>query len=154
MSVCHALKFFFNVFIFISGCVGSSLLCRLCSSCSDRGPLSSRDTQASHCRGFSCCGTQALGCADFSSCGSRALEHRLNNCGAKALVALRHVGSSRIRDGTCLLHWQADSLPLRHQGNPAMPSSESLESMHVYLWLCQVCVEACGTFRGRALASL
>ena len=29
------------------------------------------------------------------------------------LVAPQHVGSSRIRDRTCLLHWQVDSLPLR-----------------------------------------
>jgi len=35
------------------------------------------------------------------------------------LVALQRVGSSLISDGNqCLLHWQADSLPLSHQGNP------------------------------------
>ena len=36
------------------------------------------------------------------------------------LAALRHEGSSQIRDPTCLclLHWQADSFPLSHQGSP------------------------------------
>ena len=35
------------------------------------------------------------------------------------LAALKHVRSSLIRDGThVLLHWQADSLPLSHQGSP------------------------------------
>ena len=122
------------------------MLCRLRSSCSDQGPLSSCHTQASHCRGFSYCGTRALGCADFSSCGSWALEHKLNNCGAMALVALRHVGSSWIRDGTCLLHWQADSLSLRHQGNPAMLFSESLESMCVYLGCVRSMLQHVGSF--------
>ena len=47
--------------------------------------------QASHCRGFSCCGAQALGAQasvvvarGLSSCGSRALERRLSSCGARA----------------------------------------------------------------------
>ena len=52
-------------------------------------------------------------CAGFSSCGSRALEHRVSSCGNRALFASRHVGSSRIRDWTCvscigrwiLYHW-------------------------------------------------
>ena len=58
----------------------------------------------SRCSGFSCCGAQALGHADFlrahglSSCRSLALEHRLNNW-YMGLDALRHVGSSWIRDG-------------------------------------------------------
>ena len=33
------------------------------------------------------------------------------------LVAPRHVGFSRTKDLNCLLHWQADSLPLSHQGS-------------------------------------
>ena len=58
----------------------------------------------SRCSGFSCCGAQALGHMDFlrerglSSCRSLALEHRLNNW-FMGLDALRHVGSSWIRDG-------------------------------------------------------
>ena len=36
-------------------------------------------------------------------------------------VALRHMGSSQILDGTylCLLRWQADSIPLSNQESPA-----------------------------------
>jgi len=40
--------------------------------------------QASHYSGFSCCGAPALGLEGFINCGSWALEHRLNNCGARA----------------------------------------------------------------------
>ena len=46
--------------------------------------------------------------------GSRAQTQQLRHAG---LVALRHVGSSWIRDQTCLMRWQADSLPLSHQRN-------------------------------------
>ena len=34
------------------------------------------------------------------------------------LVILRHVGSSWIRDRTCVLRWQVDSLPLSPRGSP------------------------------------
>ena len=48
--------------------------------------------QASHCRGFSCCGARALGARasvvvarrGLSSCGSQNLERRLSSCGARA----------------------------------------------------------------------
>ena len=46
--------------------------------------------------------------AGFSTCGSRALQCRLSSCGARALVAPRHVGSSRTRDRTrvpCIGRW-------------------------------------------------
>ena len=50
---------FFNNFIYfylsISGCAGSSLMCRLFSSCGEQGLLSTCGVQASHCGGFSCC---------------------------------------------------------------------------------------------------
>ena len=38
-------------------------------------------------------------CAGVSGCGSLALENELSSCGT-GLVALRHVGSSRIRNQT------------------------------------------------------
>ena len=60
------------IYLFAFGCVGSSLLCGLFSSCSDQGLLSSCCVWTSHCSDFSCFGTQALGQAGFSSCGSRA----------------------------------------------------------------------------------
>ena len=80
------------------------------------GRLWSWGMWASHCGGFSFCGAQALGHAGCSSWGTWAL-HRLSRCG---LVAPRHMGSSWIRDETRLLHWQADSLSLSHQGSPCL----------------------------------
>ena len=59
------------------------------------------------CAGFSlrwllllrCMGSR---CAGFSSCGSRAVEGWLSSCGARALVALWHVGYSWTRARTCV----------------------------------------------------
>ena len=63
------------MYLFIFGCVGSSLLYVAFSSCG----------------GFSCCRAWALGARAsvvaarrLSSCGSRALEHGLSSCGAQA----------------------------------------------------------------------
>ena len=48
-----------------------------------------------------------------------AFEHRLGSFGARGLVAPRHVGSSRTRDGTCVLGiGRQISYPLNHQGSP------------------------------------
>ena len=55
----------------IYGCIGSSLLQGLFSSCREWGPLSSSGAWASHCGGFSWA-AWALGCVDFSSWGERA----------------------------------------------------------------------------------
>ena len=49
---CSTLK---NIYLFIFGCAGSSLLHRLFSSCGE---------QTAHCSGFSCCGTWVLGHMD------------------------------------------------------------------------------------------
>ena len=68
-----------------------------------------------HCRGFSCCRAPAQGHTGFSSCSCRALGHRLNSCGARAQLfcGVWDLPGS----GLCLLNWQADSLPLSHQGS-------------------------------------
>ena len=54
----------------------------------------------------------------LSSCGFQALEHRLR----AVAPGLRCSEACGIFPGQelnpCLLHWQADSLPLNHQGNP------------------------------------
>ena len=48
--------------------------------------------------------------------GSRELAHQLWHTG---LVASQHVGVFPDQGSNpCLLHWQADSLPLSHQGSP------------------------------------
>ena len=50
--------------------------------------------------------------------GSRAQAQQLQHTG---LIAPQHVGSSRNQESNPrLLHWQADSLPLSHQGSPKL----------------------------------
>ena len=56
--------------------------------------------QASHCSGFSCYGAQA----------SVIVAHRLSCPTACGIF-------SGQRLNLCLLHWQADSQPLEHQGS-------------------------------------
>ena len=75
---------FFLIYLFIFGCTGSSLLCRLFSSCNAQGLLSRCNVWAFHFDGLSCCGAQPQGCTGFSSCLSQALEYRLNSCGTQA----------------------------------------------------------------------
>ena len=86
---------FKNNFIYLFGCAGSSRLLRLFSNCGEQKLLSGCGVQASHCSSFSCCETQTL-------------KHRLR--GSKARGIFLDQGLT-----PCLLHWQADSLPLSHQ---------------------------------------
>ena len=93
----------------------------LFSHCDERGLFSSCDMQASHCRGFSLCGAQAPGlrylqrvgsvvvAPGLQSTGSVAVAHRLSCCTACGISPdqVSNLG---------LLHWQADSLLLSHQG--------------------------------------
>ena len=72
------------IYLFTFGCIGSSLLCGLFSSCDEQGLLSSCGAWASHCNGFFC-GAWAIGHTSFSS----YLWHT-------GLVVLWPVGSSRI----------------------------------------------------------
>ena len=77
------------IYLFIFGCVGSSLL--------HTGFLqlkASGDYSSLRCAGFSLWWfllLQSTGsrCVGFSSCGSRALEHRLSSCGARAQLLRR-----------------------------------------------------------------
>ena len=99
------------------GCVRSLLLFGLFSSCVECRLLSGSSAQASQCDGSFRCKVQTLGHAGFSGSGSRVLQDSLNSCGAQAECSgargiLPDQGSS-----LCLPHWQADSLPLSHQGN-------------------------------------
>ena len=107
--------FFFNVWlcwVFIAACTG------FFSSCCEQGLLCSCGARASHCSGFSCCCAQALEHMGFHSCSFQALEHRRNSCGAWAqLLYARGVFPDQ-ESNPCLLHWQADSLPLSHRGSP------------------------------------
>ena len=107
----HFTCYFFNWFFFFPfiGCAGSLWLCGLLSGCG---------TRASHCDGFSYCrawalGAQAsvLGAPRLWSTGSGAVAHR-HSC-SKA-------GGIFLDQG--LNCWQADSLPLSHQGSPYFTS--------------------------------
>ena len=97
------LKDYFLLFIF--GCAVSLLLHGLFSRCGKWGRLSSCSVEASHCGGFS-----------LQLPGSWA---RLNSCGSWAylLCSTWELPGSGLNP--CLLHWQADSLPLSHQGSPS-----------------------------------
>ena len=95
------------------------------SSFSEWGLLFSCDVQASLCSGFSCCGACNLGrqasvavAHGLSSCSSWALEHRLSSLGTRALLLCGMRGPPASSSKPCLLHWQADSLQLSHQGSP------------------------------------
>ena len=99
-----ALITYFYVFIF--GCAGSLLLPGFFSSWGEQRLLSGCGAWISHCSGVSCCWAWALGCMD-----SVVVAHRLS-CSAACGILLDQ-GSN-----LCLLHWQADSLPLSHQGSP------------------------------------
>ena len=61
----------------------------------------------------------AVAALQLSTCSSQALEHRFNRSGFHGLSCSAACGifpdqGSDLR----LLHWQADSLPLSHQGDP------------------------------------
>ena len=110
----------------------------LSSSCGEQGLLSSCGTHVSCCGGFFYCRAWALGCTGFSSCGT----YKLSSCGAQH-TRLSCSTACEIFPGQglnlCLLHWQADSSPLRHQGSP-IPSFTSLSMvsfslLHIFLGL-------------------
>ena len=92
------------------------------SSCDEMG-ATLLQWEASHCGGFSCCGAWALGhrpSVDVVcglSCSYQGLQHRFNtvthglSCSAGSGIFPHQ------RLNPCLLHWQADSLPLSHHGS-------------------------------------
>ena len=108
LLLCH-LFFFFLICLFF-GYAGSSLLHQLFYSCS---------AQASHFSRFSR-GAQALHCMGFSGCGSWDLDHRLTQqLWCMGLGCFKAFGIFLDQGlNLCLLHWQADSLALSHQGSP------------------------------------
>ena len=111
-------KYFKLINSFIYGCAGSLLLHRPLSSCDEWGLPSSCGARASYCDVFSCCQARALGCVGFSSCGSWESE----STGSTVVVhGLSCSMACRIFPdqgwNLCLLHWQAGSSPLSHQGS-------------------------------------
>ena len=83
--------------------------------------------QASHCGGFSCCNrAQAPGHVGFSSCGTMGSVVEVLGLQSTSSAVVVHRLSCLVVCGSfpdqglnlCLLDWQADSLPLDHQGSP------------------------------------
>ena len=107
IAFCSFLFFFFNKFIylFIYGCVGSSLLCEGFLQLRRAGATLHRGARASHCHGLS---LQSTG---SRRAGSVAVAHG-PSCSAACGIFLDQ-GSN-----PCPLHRQADSQPPRHQGSP------------------------------------
>ena len=105
---------FISLFLAVLGlccCTGSSLIvvsgcCSLAAACGLLLMAASLLWSAS---------SRACG---VSSCHSQAPEHRLSSCGS--LAELLHSMWDLPDQGSkpCLLHWQADSYPLHHQGSP------------------------------------
>ena len=96
---------FWLCWVFAAAC-GLSLIAewRLLSSCS---------AWASHCGGFSRCG-QALGVQ------ASVLQHASSVVVVLGLSCLKECGIFLdYGSNLCPLHWQADSLPLNHQGSPS-----------------------------------
>ena len=105
-------------YLFIFGCIGSSLLRTGFLQLWRAGAPPRCGAQASHCSGLSCCGAWALGtrasvvvAGRLLSAGSVVVAHGLR-CSA-ACGIFPDQGSN-----PCPLRWQADSQPLRHQGSP------------------------------------
>ena len=99
------------------------------------GLLSSYSTWTCHFSGYSCYRARVLGTwvsvvmADgLSSCGSWALAHKLSY--SKACGILLDQGLN-----LCLLHWQADSLLLSHQGSPHKFLFFSLYISYIHSWV-------------------
>ena len=97
-------------------------------SCGEQGRYSVCSSWASHCSGFY---VEALGLSGMwasvvvarglHSCGSRALEYRLSSCSAGAQLVSTACGIfPDLGSIPCPMHWQADSLPLNHQGIPGL----------------------------------
>ena len=109
---------FYRYIFFFPSCAGSSLLCSGFSLVMARGGDFSL-----RCVGFSLHGLLLLLSMGPRACrlqhprlaGSRAQAQYLCRMG---LVALRHVGSSWSRDGTCIAALEMDSHPLHHQESP------------------------------------
>ena len=86
--------------------------------------------------GFLIAVASALGHVGFSSCGTQALAGSVDVVdGLRCFVAC---GIFLDRGSNlCLLHWQADSLPLSHQGSPRIildlleNCKDSTESFHI-----------------------
>ena len=80
------------------------------SSCREWGLLSSCDIQA-YCGGFSCCRAEALGCVSTVVAALGSIDSIVvQGLSCSATCGIFPDQGSNL----CLLHWQADCLPLSH----------------------------------------
>ena len=141
------ISFFYKfIYLFIYGCIESSLLCVGFLQLRRAGATLCCDVRPSHCGGFSCCGAQALGARasgvvahGLSSCGSQALERRLSSCGTRAqlLHGMWDVPGPGLEPVSPAL--AADSQPLCHQGSPLIISYISHSLKHLANCLARRC---------------
>ena len=112
------------------------------------GLFSRWGTRAPHCSGFFCCRTWALGHTGFGSWSAWALGHRLIRCGFVAPMVsgiFQDQGSN-----SSLLHWQANSSPISHQGSPdhclfhltIHPQDHAISADSVLITFCE-CIVFC-----------
>ena len=106
------------VFVYL-GLHWGSVTALLFSSCCEQGSspfwcvgLSSRQLLLLRSTGF-----RLVGC---SSCGPQSPEHSVSSCGSWAQLLCGFQGLLDQRSNPCPLQWQADSLPLSHQGSPCL----------------------------------
>ena len=119
--------YLFNEFLAVLGlrrCAGFSLVA------ASRGLLCRYGAKTSHCGGWPCCRAWGPGHTASSSCGTQAHQLRLQGSREQA-HQLWHMGSAAPRHERpshkpCLLHWQVDSSPLRHQGAPSVYFQHSI----------------------------
>ena len=79
--------------------------------------------QATHCRGFSCCGTWAL-------------KHRLSSCSRVPRLGFSMACGTFLDQGSnqCPLYRQGDSYPLDHQGSPVLCLLDSVLKQMSWVW--------------------
>jgi hypothetical protein len=98
--------------LFTFGHAGASLLCRLFSSCGEWRVLSGGSVQASHWGAWALgAWTSVVVAPGVWSTGLVIVGHGLA-CSLACEIFLDKASN------LCLLHWQADCLPLSHQGSP------------------------------------
>ena len=112
------------MYLFVWAALGLHCCAWAFFSCIRAPLLSSCDVQASYCSGFSSCRARAPGsqasvvAAHWCDIVARPLEHRPSSCGTGLSCSEACGIFLDQRSNLCLLHWQADSLPLTHPGSP------------------------------------
>ena len=115
-------------YFFTFGCAGSSMPQGLFSSCSDRGLLLAAGrglvAVASPVAAHRLQDPLTLGFQQLRRVGAIVPVPRLQSAGSVVMALAQLLRATWDPPGqgshSCLLRWQADSLPLRHQGSPVI----------------------------------